>query len=272
MGIVETGFAAATARGQIGMPVVKSAGRVIQILEFFDGVQREASVTEISRALNYPQSSTSVLLRSLVSMGYLQHDPYRRTYLPTRRVCLLGNWVDPALVQQGRLLGMVDELARQSGQTVVMATANGLNAQYIYVTRDEPLPEPLPEAVPGVVIGGLRPIATTAVGRALLSTYADEDIARLLRRFNAERPAAIDPIQPTAFLEELRRDRARGYFRGCGAEPDQAGIAMVLDRKRQLLVLGIEGDADHIDGCDERLRMLQGSTERIRSHAPPLAA
>lgn len=268
MGFVESKFAAETARGQIGMPVVKSAGRVIQILEFFDGVQREASVTEISRALNYPQSSTSVLLRSLVSMGYLLHDPYRRTYLPTRRVSLLGNWVDPAIMQQGKLLGMVDELARQSGQTVVMATANGLNAQYIYVTRDESLPE----AAPGVAIGALRPIATTAVGRALLSTYADEDVTRLLRRFNAERPAAIDPIHPATFMEALKRDRARGYFRGDGAEPGQACIAMVLDRKRQLLVLGIEGDPDHIDGCDERLWMLQQSAARIRSHSGPIVA
>ncbi len=268
MGFVETGFAAAKARGQIGEPVVKSAGRVIQILEFFDGVQREASVTEISRALNYPQSSTSVLLRSLVSMGYLLHDRYRRTYLPTRRVSLLGNWVDPAIIQQGKLLGLVDELARQSGQTVVMAAANGLNAQYIYVTRDEPLAE----AGACVAIGSLRPIATTAVGRALLSTFEDEDIVRLLRRFNAERPEAMDPINTASFIKELQRDRIRGYYRGCGAEPDQAGIAMVLDRKRQLLVLGIEGDPHHIDGCDERLALLQGSTEQIRLQTTQIAA
>lgn len=268
MSFGETEFASAATSGQIGVPVVKSAGRVIQILEFFDGVQREASVTEISRALNYPQSSTSVLLRSLVSMGYLQHDRYRRTYLPTRRVSLLGNWVDPAIIQQGKLLGLVDELARHSGQTVVMATANGLNAQYIYVTREEPLAE----TASGVVIGALRPIATTAVGRALLSTYADDDITRLLRRFNSERPEAMDPIHTASFIEDLRRDRTRGYFRGCGAEPGQAGIAMVLDRKRQLLVLGVEGDGDHIDGCDERLALLQGSTERIRLQTTQVAA
>src|SRR5690606_41118792 len=62
--------------------VVKSAGRALQILEYFDAVQREASVSEISRALHCPQSSTSVLLRSLVHLGYLQNDRYRRTYYP----------------------------------------------------------------------------------------------------------------------------------------------------------------------------------------------
>src|SRR5690606_38656604 len=91
--------------------VVKSAGRALQILEYFDAVQREASVSEISRALHCPQSSTSVLLRSLVHLGYLQNDRYRRTYYPTRRVSLLGNWVDPAIVQQGTLLMHADALA-----------------------------------------------------------------------------------------------------------------------------------------------------------------
>lgn len=256
MGIPERGLGniAATVADTLG-PVVKSAGRALQILEFFDGVQREASVSEISRALNYPQSSTSVLLRSLVSMGYLQQDRLRRTYLPTRRVSLLGNWVDPALMQQGKLLDTVEELARKSGQNVVMTTANGLFVQYIYVVRSSGAAHP--------AIGSLRPIATTAVGRALLSTYEDAQVARLLRRINAERNTSDEPISINDFISRLDADRSRGFFRGTGAEPEQTGIAMVLDRDRQLLVLGIEGDPEHIDGCDQRLGLLRGSTEQI---------
>src|SRR3546814_19151587 len=60
--------------------VVKSAGRVLRILEYFDSVRREACVSEISRTMKWTQSSTSVLLKSLVSLGYLQHDRFRRTY------------------------------------------------------------------------------------------------------------------------------------------------------------------------------------------------
>src|SRR3546814_3353376 len=86
------------------LSVVKAAGLVLRILEYFDSVQREACVSVISRTLKWPQSSTSVLLKSLVSLGYLQNDRFRRTYRPTHRVCLLGNWVDPALVRKGELL------------------------------------------------------------------------------------------------------------------------------------------------------------------------
>ena len=219
--------------------VVKSAGRALQILEFFDIVQREACVSEISRALSYPQSSTSVLLRSLVAMGYLQNDRYRRSYFPTRRVSLLGNWVDPALIQQGALLAQADELARTTKQTVVMATTNGLYAQYIYVSR------PIEANVGGAAgIGVLRPLATTAVGKALMSTFDDAHIAKLVRRINAERPEASAPINPVEFASEMKAGRKRGYFAGTGAGEESVGIATTVRRERQLLAIGIEAGTE----------------------------
>lgn len=219
--------------------VVKSAGRALQILEFFDAVQREACVSEISRALSYPQSSTSVLLRSLVAMGYLQNDRYRRSYFPTRRVSLLGNWVDPVLVQQGTLLSQADELARTTKQTVVMATANGLQAQYIYVSRPA-------DANAGAVagIGMLRSLATTAVGKALMSSFDDNHIAKLVRRINAERPESVAPINPVEFATEVKRGRRRGYLVGAGASDNSVAIATTVRRERQLLAIGIEAGAE----------------------------
>src|SRR3546814_7186331 len=117
--------------------VVKSAGRVLRILEYFDSVQREACVSEISRSLKWPQSSTSVLLKSLVSLAYLQNDRFRRTHRPTRRVCLLANWVDPALVRPGELLMQADELARRTQKTVIISKMNCPTGQPNYLNRSK---------------------------------------------------------------------------------------------------------------------------------------
>jgi len=73
--------------------MVKSAQRVMELLEFFTAERPEATVMDIVRVLDYPQSSASELLRCLVSLGYLSYDRYRRTYRPTTRVPLLGSWV-----------------------------------------------------------------------------------------------------------------------------------------------------------------------------------
>lgn len=216
--------------------VVKSAGRALQILEFFDSVQREACVSEISRALQCPQSSTSVLLRSLVSLGYLQNDRYRRTYYPTRRVSLLGSWVDPTIVRQGELLMQADQLARETDQTVIMATMNGLQAQHIYVNPSQ--------ADPGVFgafhVGTNCALATTALGKALLAGHNDKFVSQLVWRLNGERRAGETPIEILALLAELQSGRERGWFVGEGCSSEHFGIAATLDRGQQLLSIGIE--------------------------------
>lgn len=217
--------------------VVKSAGRVLQILEYFDTVQREACVSEVSRALRCPQSSTSVLLRSLVSLGYLQNDRYRRTFFPTRRVCLLGNWVDPALVRQGEMLMWADELASRSKQTVIIANINGLHAQYIYVNRQESDVIPLAASV-----GAQCSLARTALGKSLLAGHTDKYVAQLVRRINAERAEDEATIDIAALLAELQQGRTRGWFVGEGSDKSRAGMAAVLDRKDQLISIGIDAN------------------------------
>jgi DNA-binding IclR family transcriptional regulator len=216
--------------------VVKSAGRALQILEYFDSVQREACVSEISRALHCPQSSTSVLLRSLVHLGYLQNDRHRRTYYPTRRVPLLGNWVDPTIVRQGELLLHADELAARTGQTVAIATINGTRAQYIYVNR----PKNEPAGFDISHAGMHCPLARTALGKALLAGHSDKHVSQLAWRINGER-AEDEPLIPASeLLNELEQGRKLGWFTGEGADSSKSGVAVLLDRKQQLLSIGIE--------------------------------
>jgi hypothetical protein len=79
---------------------VKSAVRVLEVLEFFDTVQRDASLSEIAIELGYPLSSASVLLQSLVKRGYLSQGD-TRLYRLTPRVKLLGAWLSPMLDANG---------------------------------------------------------------------------------------------------------------------------------------------------------------------------
>ena len=68
----------------------KIAKRVIEVLEYFDDQHREATVMDIVRRYDRPQSSTSELLSSLVELGLLHKDPYSRSYSLTARAALLG--------------------------------------------------------------------------------------------------------------------------------------------------------------------------------------
>ena len=245
--------------------VVKSAGRAIQILEFFDLIQREACVSEISSSLKYPQSSTSVLLRSLVTMGYLQHNRFKRTYFPTRRVGLLGNWVDPSVVQHGALLDLAQTIARETAETVVMATVNGLCAQYIYVQR------PAGDDVRSTLsIGAMRSLARTAVGKALLSVFDDIHVGKVLRRINAERRPYEQPIEISTFITELNAGRKLGYFIGSGANRGDIAIASTVDRNKdgELLVIAVEGPdfrlGDHVEDVGQRIKATMAGFSPMR--------
>ena len=115
--------------------VVKSARRVLEILEYFDDMQRPATVMEVAGALDYPQSSTSALLRSLARLGYLNHDSRARTYVSTVRTALLGSWVNAEFVRGGPVIEMMQELNRRTGDNVVLAVRNGLQCQYVHVLQ-----------------------------------------------------------------------------------------------------------------------------------------
>lgn len=183
--------------------VVKSAVRTIQVLEFFDEMRSDASVMDVARALNYPQSSTSGLLKSLVALGYLSYDPYARLYTPTHRVALLGSWVEAPSLRQ--VVQLMEELGRQTGETIMLGEQTGVIVRYIYVVPSRQLLRL--HVGPGLI----RPVATSGMGRLFLSTYPTEKVRELLKRINAEQK----PGEPIFRLSDMQADfeeiRARGY-------------------------------------------------------------
>jgi DNA-binding IclR family transcriptional regulator len=183
--------------------VVKSAARTLQVLEFFDEVRTSASVMDVSRALSYPQSSTSGLLKSLVTLGYLSYDPYARLYTPTHRVTLLGSWIEAPVLRQ--IVQLMEELGRQTGETIMLGEQTGLIVRYIYVVPSRQLLRL--HVGPGLI----RPVATSGMGRLFLSTYPVEKVREMLKRINAEHQADQQPFRLADMQPDFDEIRARGY-------------------------------------------------------------
>lgn len=232
--------------------VVKSAGRVLEILEFFDELQREARVGEIAERLDYPQSSTSVLLKSLVQLGYLDYDAESRTYLPSPRVTLLGAWLGAGPVRDGGLIRMMEELNHVTGECVFVATRNGIYSQYIRVLQAT---SKMRLHVP---IGSRRLLAWSASGFTLLQDQEPDMVRSLVRRTNAEaqpEQKRIDPRQTLAHIETVRR---QGYFFSRGlVTPGAGAIAMPLptgiDRRDRALTICVSGWTDHLERNEDNI-------------------
>ena len=137
--------------------MMKSAHRVLRIFEYFAEIQRPASMTEIARRLNYPPSSTSALLKSLLNLGYLDCDRKARTYVPTARISLVGGWV------RNRAGGDLETIAQALHEamrlTTFIASRNQLS-QYIRVIQGTTAVRFYLEP------GGLRLLPASTPGRA----------------------------------------------------------------------------------------------------------
>ncbi len=243
--------------------MVKSAGRVLEVFEYFDADRQHASVMDVSRALNYPQSSTSELLRCLTSLGYLSYDALRRAYRPTARVAMLGAWVEPELFRRGHLLSLMDALSERTDRTVVLATTVGLAVRYIHVIKAAPrhpaphgalqkpapqgaLQKPAPQGAPqkSPPLGAQQKLLSSTTGRLFLSTFEDRKLRAVVHRLNAEESNPAQRVPLRDVLADVEQIRRQGYAQARQPHADRL-VAMLLPSTDadQPLAIGLGGEA-----------------------------
>lgn len=239
--------------------MIKSAHRVLEMLEYFDQDRRHATVMDMSRALSYPQSSTSELLRCLAKLGYLHYNRFRRTYSPTARVALLGAWVKPSLFRGGPVLSAIDAIARATDETVILSTNANYVVQHLHVIHGNSA-----DAVDAHG-GDTRSVLHSPQGRLCLSSYRNEHIRSALHRLNAEETDVAKQVKVGETIAELAAMRERGWL--IEQEEDGTGCVAVLlpvRRNTDRLVMSVQARASMIaERGTEILAMLLEQRDRI---------
>ena len=239
--------------------VVKSAGRVMQIMEFFDDVRRPASAVEVGSSLGYPQSSTSMLLHSMSVMGYLHHDPERRTYMPSSRLALAGAWLDDRLLEKGPLLELMENLHEITEQAVLLSMRQGIFGQYIHVVQAV-------QKVGHLVVGTKRHLTSTGTGYALLSTLPDRQVQRIVHSIGADIGRTAAPVKLPAVLDIVNRLRHGGYLHASSLTiRGGSSVAMPLHgtSAEAALAIAVFGSTDAIDAnLSDFLQLMRESIHR----------
>lgn len=203
----------------------KIAKRVIEVLEFFDEQHPQATVMDIVRRFNRPQSSTSELLSSLVDLGLLYKDPCSRSYSPTPRAAMLGTSVQPGIVRDGRLTGLIDRLAAQTGLGVAVFGMVGLKVQIFSWRAGK---RTLRTSGPAGFCGGQQEhLSDSAVGWLLLSTVAQPRREGMIRRLNAE-AAPERKFSCPDMVAQVQKCREQGHASGVAGFGSIADITSVL--------------------------------------------
>ncbi|MGB6119376.1 MAG: helix-turn-helix domain-containing protein [Mesorhizobium sp.] len=245
---------------------VKSATRAIEILELLKNVKQPRAMSEIAAALGYPQSSTTVLLKTLVTLGYLNFDRLDRVYFPTPKVTSLGDWIPHALFGRSRVLDAMRDVHAATGETVSINTRNDVYLQYIQIIQSiHPLRFHVDE-------GTLRPLTRSVSGWVLLSAMSDDKIDNIVRRANIAIKKSSERIGVAEMMGHIREIRARGYgsienipFLGGGT----IAVLLPIMIQNQPVTLALGGAGERIRHNHQRyLSILQRAARSVTSLEP----
>lgn len=217
---------------------IKSAERALRVFELFHERKCPLTVTETSRALEMPQSSTSFLLRSLADQGYLIYHSETRKYFPSLRLPMISEWIQYARLPETGVDRVMSELAERFHHTVCLAVRKDIYYEIIAVI---PAQTDLRYVMKP---RELRPLARTTIGHLLLSAHDDAYIGRLLRRTNSLEPDPAKHVAVEDALSSIGNWRKAGFASTESHAVPGVGVMAVLIRQPRIeenLALGLVG-------------------------------
>jgi len=184
------------------MTEVRSAGRVLDLLDYLQAQAEARSLSQIARDLVLPKSSTLLLLRTLVERGYAQRDAKDHYAIVLLRAM-------PPAIDDRLIEAALPEMRAWSGQTRetvllgVMVEGGNMRVLAKQVSTQELRYD--------ADLTSLRPSYCTAMGRVVLASLPR---AQRLRVLTARKLRPFTPLtvtDPAAIERILQQAEADGY-------------------------------------------------------------
>ena len=175
----------------------------LDVLAAFRNSSGPLSNADLANATGLSRPTVSRLTYTLAQLGYLKRDAKGRFALGLG-VLAAAYPVLSALKVRQLARPLMRDFAAYAGGTVSIAMPFGLDFIYVETLRTT-------DAVPHVPdVGFTGTLATTAVGRALLSLCTPDELQRYLATVKAERPDELAYVQERT-LPDVELCRERGF-------------------------------------------------------------
>jgi len=199
--------------------LVPSTMRAMRVLEFLAHSKRGASVSNVSRSLALPKSSTYLLLKTLEQEGYLQRSAWSGKFYFGVRLVRLCRSALANLDLREVARPWLTNLMRRTGITVHLAVLEGNEA--VIIDRISP-----PGSTAGADWVSRRlDVNCTGVGKALAAFLPGEQFEQLItaQRFARHNDNTI--VTVSGLKRELCKVRDQGY--ALDDEEDEIGVRCV---------------------------------------------
>lgn len=226
---------------------VKTALRVIEIIETYAREKRALPLSELARLLDVPVSSCLALIRTLTGLGYLYETGRRQGYYPTGRLLAMAQRIARADPVLDRVYPSLVELRDATRETIVFAklTQDG-RVVYLEVLDS---PHTIRYAP---VAGEFKDVHANSLGKALMSLQdgaAQEALlgAAPLTRYNERTLVTREAVQ-----QDIAQSRQRGWFMNSGESiADVGAIAWPVTLSGEHYAISVGGPIYRIEPRQE---------------------
>ncbi len=203
--------------------IVRQAANVLDLLEYFSGIQRPASLAQISKDMGWPRSSTFNLISTLIKRGFLYEPKPRGGFYPTPRWLALANEIAAANPLPTQAVDLMQDLAELSGETVWLAAPNGQQAVILAVIQST-------HAIRYTAdVGKQVPIHLTASGQATMSQMSRQQVSAILKKATFTQYGDGTPMSVPEVEEAIADGLQQGWFSSASAySQDLGGVSVPL--------------------------------------------
>ena len=184
--------------------IIQSVARAMGILEHFSK-RREMGISEISQCMELSKSTVYGLVNTLTTYGYLEQNLETKKYRLGMKLFELGSVVEKHLDVRNEARPFCEEISKQYGQTVHLATH--YEGEVVYIDKFD-MPDFL---ITYSQVGKRAPMSCTGVGKAMLAylpwEYSQKHVIET--GFALKTPKSIKNEEELKL--ELETIRNRGY-------------------------------------------------------------
>lgn len=193
-----------TSANDIRTKSVPAVEKAMSILEKLATSQNGLGLSELTRELSLPKSSTYVMLLTLERLGYLHRNESTGRYMFGTKILSLANMALNGLSLRKLASPYLKQLMKKTKLTVHMTIQEHHEA--VIIEKADSSYTPKVETWVGKRMG----VHCTAAGKALLSDWTDEEIDRLIR-YGLPRYNDNTIVSPTKLKNQLALVSRQGY-------------------------------------------------------------
>jgi DNA-binding IclR family transcriptional regulator len=185
---------------------VRSVARALDILSAFSLTHPRLMLSELAEAVGLPRPSVRRLAVTLIVRGFLRQDP-DGAYLLGVRLLELGSQVSESSAITHRTRTAADELARMTGETVLVAEVDWSNLSLLIIGKRLPV-HPGAATSP---VGRRMAITNGCMAKAVLSGLPPEGVAAIVPQLRLTPRTVSSIVDPQVLAADVDAARARGY-------------------------------------------------------------